>query len=1219
MSERIKKYSQKILIWIDGIFMRYPSIQIRLKWFFKKFPGLKLFLKKKLGRQDYFIDRKLIRKQHWGTPSTGFKKKLLMYPEDLLFSWKEILDNFPVIKDRTPYYTNKIFLILSLCDEDLVTQQNISFLRSILNQMGFVCETKRCLSSVDLDSLLQTSLLFPASTAPICFIDSSLFPEDKRDLLSFPCPVIALPTKRSSGDLLLTERIYSDSTNLEALVKRRIPAIAFSTDDIERLDMHGFSNVIALPLEVESFSDIVEILPDQLLKNTLQMDGPNIVFIGPLIETSRLCEIVEALHCLPDYMDDPVFLYLIGKSPDEEYSNQVRQVVDKFNLREFVRIVDSDDMKTVKTFLSVADLSLTLSEDPDCSKGVLYAMVCDTPAMVYRGSGALSFFRGKGAIIRQFNPDSVARMIATILTNPVYAGQIIRDQREILEQISVVSTVSRLSRLFQSINVELPEKNILKNSTISLFRNVRWRLEGPFDSSYSLALVNRETAQSLLASGQSVDLFSTEGRGDFCPDSSFLSRYYPDTLALWEASFQKSENRAYIVSRNVYPPRTSSLKGRIRIFHQFAWEETGIPLCWVREFNRSLNGMAVISHHVKKILLDQGVNVPVWVTGNGVDHWERTVADPADVLDAKSFRFLHVSSCLPRKGGDMMLEAYGNAFRRIDDVSLIIKTFPNERNDIPRYLEDLKSKDPEFPHVVLIMQDLSPQKLKALYEQCDVLVAPSRAEGFGLPIAEAMISGLPSITTAWGGQMEFCNRDNSWLIDFDFVWAESHPEFECFNSVWAEPKKDDLVKAFREARGTPKEDLVRRAEIGRRVLLERFTWDKVVVRLTKTANLLSEIPAFNKIPKVGMVTTWNTPCGIATHAEHLLANFPADVVILANWTNETVSEDEPNVTRCWEQDDANPMTELSEMIDLLNLDALIVQFQYGFYNFENLSSFIKEQRKKNRLLYFVLHSTTDWKDGSKKMSELAEAFSMCQRLIAHSIQDLNRLKNLGLIDNVALLPPGVNIKNIPPPIKSSIFKERFVIASYGFFMPHKGFIELLEAFNLLVQSGADLHLLMVTSEYPDPKSANSILAFRERMDVMGINDRILLEPSFLSDEESLSWLMQADLIVFPYQNATDSSSGAVRVGISSGKPVAVTPLPMFQDVTSVTLPLPGTLSEDMAIGIGDLIQKIRRNDEEIQKVQKMTAHWKVENSFAVSAEKIFNFVMYDIRENQESK
>lgn len=1218
MSERIKKYSQKFLILIDGIFMQYTSIKSVLKWFLKKFPGLKSFLKKKLGRQDYSIDRKLIRKQHWGTPSTGFKKKLLMSPDDLLFSWKEISDKFPVMEDQAPYRGKKILFLLSVHEGDLVSRQKIKSLMAILEQMGFVCETKRYSSSGDLDSLFNDSLIFSSFTAPICLIDTSLFPEDRQTFLSCSYPVIALSTKCSLEDLFSTGKSQPDPIDLKGQVKRQNPAIAFSTDEIEYLHLIGFRDVAALPLEAESFFDIIKIHPDQLLKNKLQMDGPNVVFIGPLTETSRLCEMVEALHRLGDYMDDPVFLHLVGKSSDEDYMNQVRQLLDKFNLREFVQIVDSDDMKAVRTFLSIADLSLTLSEDPACSKGVLYAMVCDTPAIVYRGGGSLSFFRGKGAIIRQFDPDGVARMIATILTNPVYASQIIRDQREILEQLSVGSAVSRLSSLFKSINVELPKQNIFESSTF-IAKDVRWRLEGPFDSSYSLALVNRETAQSLLASGQSVNLFSTEGRGDFPPDSSFLTRYYPDTLALWEASFQKSENWAYIASRNVYPPRTSSLKGRLRIFHQFAWEETGIPLGWVRGFNRSLNGMAVISRHVRKILLDQGVNVPVWVTGNGVDHWERIVSDPVDVLDAKSFRFLHVSSCLPRKGGGVMLEAYGKAFRRSDDVSLIIKTFPNERNDIPRHLEDLKSRDPEFPHVVLIMQDLSPQKLKALYEQCDVLVAPSRAEGFGLPIAEAMMSGLPPITTAWGGQMEFCNRENSWLIDFDFVWAERHPEFECFNSVWAEPKAEDLVKALTEAEGTPKEDLVRRAEKGRRVLLESFTWDKVVARLTKTVNTLNEYPAFRKIPKVGFVTTWNTPCGIATHAEHLLAHFPTDVAILANWTKETVSEDAPNVTRCWDQDDENPMAKLSETIDQLNLDAIIVQFQYGFFNFRVLSTFIKEQRKKKRLLYFVLHSTTDWLDGSKKLSELAEAFSMCQRLIAHSIGDLNRLKGLELVDNVALLPHGVNVKNIPPPTKSSIFNQRFVIASYGFFMPHKGFIELLEAFNLLVQSGADLHLLMVTSEYPDPKSANSVLTFRERMGVMGIKDRILLETSFLSDEESLSWLMQADLIVFPYQNATDSSSGAVRVGISSGKPVAVTPLPMFQDVTSVTFSLPGTSPKEMAIGIGDLVQKIRRNDEVIQQVQRLSAYWKTENSFAVSAEKIFNFVTSDMRDDQESK
>ena len=90
-----------------------------------------------------------------------------------------------------------------------------------------------------------------------------------------------------------------------------------------------------------------------------------------------------------------------------------------------------------------------------------------------------------------------------------------------------------------------------------------------------------------------------------------------------------------------------------------------------------------------------------------------------------------------------------------------------------------------FPDVLIIKDDLSDAQLKALYEQCDALVAPSRAEGFGLPLAEAMLSGLPVITTGWGGQLEFCNHETAWLIDYSFTYARTH--FGLFDSVWAEP------------------------------------------------------------------------------------------------------------------------------------------------------------------------------------------------------------------------------------------------------------------------------------------------------------------------------------------------------------------------------------------------------------------------------------------------
>jgi KDO2-lipid IV(A) lauroyltransferase len=50
-----------------------------------------------------------------------------------------------------------------------------------------------------------------------------------------------------------------------------------------------------------------------------------------------------------------------------------------------------------------------------------------------------------------------------------------------------------------------------------------WRIEGPFDSSYSLALVNRETARAMAGQGWQVALHSTEGPGDFPANPEVLA------------------------------------------------------------------------------------------------------------------------------------------------------------------------------------------------------------------------------------------------------------------------------------------------------------------------------------------------------------------------------------------------------------------------------------------------------------------------------------------------------------------------------------------------------------------------------------------------------------------------------------------------------------------------------------------------------------------------
>jgi glycosyltransferase involved in cell wall biosynthesis len=44
---------------------------------------------------------------------------------------------------------------------------------------------------------------------------------------------------------------------------------------------------------------------------------------------------------------------------------------------------------------------------------------------------------------------------------------------------------------------------------------------------------------------------------------------------------------------------------------------------------------------------------------------------------------------------------------------------------------------------------------------------PTRAEGYGLPILEFLSCSKPIITTNYSAQTEFCNKDNSYLVDID--------------------------------------------------------------------------------------------------------------------------------------------------------------------------------------------------------------------------------------------------------------------------------------------------------------------------------------------------------------------------------------------------------------------------------------------------------------------
>jgi glycosyltransferase involved in cell wall biosynthesis len=112
---------------------------------------------------------------------------------------------------------------------------------------------------------------------------------------------------------------------------------------------------------------------------------------------------------------------------------------------------------------------------------------------------------------------------------------------------------------------------------------------------------------------------------------------------------------------------------------------------------------------------------------------------------------LHVGTLEPRKNIDVLLRAFA-ACRREDDIPHLLVLVGAKGWMYSRLFaltHDLGLED----HVRFV-DYVRPETLPLWYNGADVLVYPSAYEGFGLPVLEAMASGLPVITSASSAMSE---------------------------------------------------------------------------------------------------------------------------------------------------------------------------------------------------------------------------------------------------------------------------------------------------------------------------------------------------------------------------------------------------------------------------------------------------------------------------------
>lgn len=424
---------------------------------------------------------------------------------------------------------------------------------------------------------------------------------------------------------------------------------------------------------------------------------------------------------------------------------------------------------------------------------------------------------------------------------------------------------------------------------------------------------------------------------------------------------------------------------------------------------------------------------------------------------------------------------------------------------------------------------------------------------------------------------------------------------------------DNLTDALKAAASTDKSVLRDMADAGRELILQQFTWKAVADRSRQAVKTLrAHIDIAQHRARIGWLTTWNTKCGIATYSQHLLESAPhgADVVFAPQVSaGDLVCADEEFVLRNWIVGKENNYLEnLQPQIDALRLDVIVIQFNYGFFNHRELSAFIRRQHDAGRAVVMTMHSTVDPLEKEPtwnfRLAEMADALALCDRLLVHSIADMNRLKDLGLTDNVALFPHGV----INYAAGSAARQQQALplIASYGFCLPHKGLMELVESVHRLKQAGKPVRLRLVNAEYPVGESRDLVAELKAAAQRLGVNDLIEMHNDFLPDAESLRLLSEADLLIFAYQNTGESASGAVRYGMATQKPVAVTPLAIFDDLDDAVFKFDGCSVDDISQGIDRILHSIREQDAWATRTQQRADAWREQHDYYAVSRRLVN-------------
>ena len=199
---------------------------------------------------------------------------------------------------------------------------------------------------------------------------------------------------------------------------------------------------------------------------------------------------------------------------------------------------------------------------------------------------------------------------------------------------------------------------------------------------------------------------------------------------------------------------------------------------------------------------------------------------PAELRGKFIFGMVGRNNTIPsRKGFDVAMLAFAQFAARHDDAYLYLHTCLNKQDgglSLFRLAQELNITNRVFYCDQAKERFGFPDDyMVKMHQSFDVLLEPSRAEGFGLPIIEAAACGIPTIATNHSSMTELVENTGGWLVD-------NQPMRMITETWWANPDQGHLLYAMEQAYQAKRTgELESRGRTARR-LAERYDFEAYV-------------------------------------------------------------------------------------------------------------------------------------------------------------------------------------------------------------------------------------------------------------------------------------------------------------------------------------------------------------------------------------------------------